>query len=69
MKRWDERLAGLSEDLAKLSQIASDASVEARTARELRKEAVQDSIKTAKGNVAAFQERMRIAGEERKSKP
>ena len=68
MKRWDERLADLSADLATLSQKASDASEEAKAARELRKEMINDRISTAKGDVVAFQERVRIAGEEERSK-
>ena len=68
IKRWDEKLADLSSDLADLSQKAASASADAKAAREMRQEAINDRISTVKGNVAAFQERIRIAGEERKSK-
>ena len=68
IKRWDEKLADLSVNLARLSQKAADASEDAKAARELRQETINDRIGTAKGNVAAFQERIRIAGEEKKSK-
>ena len=68
MKKWDERLADLSTDLARLSEKAADASEDAKTARELRQEAINDRISTAKGNVVAFQERVRLAGEEKRGK-
>ncbi len=68
MKKWDEKLADLSTDLDRLSKKASDASEDAKAARELRQEAINDRIGTARGNVIAFQEKMRIAGEERKSR-
>ena len=54
--------------MQKLSQKAADASEDAKTAREMRQEAFNDRISTAKGNVAAFQERVRIANDERKGK-
>ena len=41
MKKWDERLADLSTDLARLSEKAADASEDAKTARELRQEAIE----------------------------
>ena len=68
MKKWDEKLADLSSDLARLSEKAADASADAKAARELRQETINDKISTARGNVVAFQERMRIANDERKSK-
>ena len=68
MKKWDEKLADLSTNLAQLSQKAADASADAKTARELRQDAIDDRISTARGNVVAFQERMRIANEEKKSR-
>ena len=68
MKKWDERLADLSTDLARLSEKAADASEDAKTARELRQEAINHRISTAKGNVVAFQERVRLAGEEKRGK-
>ena len=67
-KKIDERLANLSVKLADLSQKAADASEDARIYRELRKEAIQDKISTAKGNVAAMQENVRIAEEEHQGK-
>ena len=68
MKRWDEKLASMSEKLAELSQKTAEASEEAKAARELRQEVINDRISTAKGNIVAFQERMRLEGEEKKSK-
>ena len=67
-KTFDEKLASLSVKLADLSQKAADASEDARIYRELRKEAIQDKISTAKGNVAAMQENVRIAEEEQQGK-
>ena len=67
-KTFDEKLANLSVKLADLSQKAADASEDARIYRELRKEAIQDKISTAKGNVAAMQENARLAEEERQGK-
>ena len=68
MKTWDEKLSDLSQDLGELSQKTAVAAGEAKAARELREEAIQDKIATAKGNVAAMQENLRISGEENKSK-
>ena len=67
-KTWDERLANLSVKLDELSRKAATASEDAKVYRELRKEALQEKISTAKGNVAAMQENARIAGEERQGK-
>ena len=53
-KTWDERLANLSVKLDELSKNAAEASEEAKAYRELRTEAIQDRINTAKGNVAAI---------------
>ena len=68
IRKWDERLASLSADLDKLSKKAADASKDAKAARELREEVRKDRISTARGNVVALQERIRIANEEKKSK-
>ena len=68
MKRWDEKLADLSEDLAKLSEKTADASADAKAAREMRQEVVKDRISTAKGNVVALEEKIRLSGEETKGK-
>ena len=67
-KTWDEKLLNLSVKLEELSKKAQTASEDAKIYRELRKEAIQDRISTAKGNVAAMQENARIAGEERQGK-
>ena len=67
-KTWDEKLLNLSVKLEELSKKAQTASEDAKIYRELRKEAIQDRISTAKGNVAAIQENARIAGEERQGK-
>ena len=67
-KTWDERLAKLSEKLGELSKKAAEASEDAKVYREMRREAIEDKISTAKGNVAAMQENARIAEEERSGK-
>ena len=67
-KTWDERLSKLRVTLEELSRKAAEASEDAKANRALRKEAIQDKISTAKGNVAAMQENAHIAGEERKGK-
>ena len=68
MKKWDEKLVDLSAKLADLSQKASEASADAKATRELRQEAFNDRINTAKGNVVAFQEKIRISNEEKKGR-
>ncbi|MBR2528631.1 MAG: hypothetical protein IKE58_09210 [Blautia sp.] len=68
MAKMDERLARLSANLAVLSEKAAKAAEETKAARELREETIRDKISTAKGDVVALQERIRIAGEEKKSK-
>ena len=67
-KTWDERLANLSVKLDELSKKAAAASEDAKVYRELRKEAIEDKISTAKGNVAALQENARLAEEEHQGK-
>ena len=67
-KTWDERLAGLSVKLDELSKKAAAASEDAKVYRELRKEAINEKISTAKGNVAAMQENVRLAEEEHQGK-
>ena len=67
-KTWDERLANLSVKLDELSKRAAKASEDAKVSREMRIEAIQDGINTAKGNVAAMQENARMAEEEREGK-
>lgn len=67
-KKWEERLADLSVNLADLSQKAKEASDDAKAYRELREELIKDKISTAKGNVAALQEKARIAEEENRGK-
>ena len=67
-RTWDERLAKLSQRLAELSRKAEEASEDAKCYREMRRDAIQDRIKTARGNVAAMQENVRLAEEEREGK-
>ncbi|MBE5808657.1 MAG: hypothetical protein E7317_10015 [Clostridiales bacterium] len=67
-KKWDERLAKLSEDLADLSRKAAAASEDAKASRELRDEVIKDKISTIKGDVAALQEQVRIVDEENRGK-
>ena len=61
-------MAGLSVKLDELSKKAAAASEDAKVYRELRKEAINEKISTAKGNVAAMQENVRLAEEERQGK-
>lgn len=67
-KTWDERLASLSVKLDDLSKKTAAASEDAKAYRELRKEVINDKISTAKGNVSAMQENVRLAEEERQGK-
>ena len=67
-KTWDEKLSNLSVKLQELSDKASAASEDAKAYRELRQEAIQEKISTAKGDVAAMQENASIAAEEREGK-
>ena len=67
-KTFDERLANLSVKLGELSEKTAAASEDAKLYREMRKEAIQDKIATAKGDVAAMQENARIEEEEREGK-
>ena len=67
-KTWDEKLSDLSIKLAELSKKTAAAAVDAKVYRELRQEAIKDKISTVKGDVAAMQENVRIAEEEREGK-
>ncbi len=67
-KKWDEKLADVSVKLDELSKKAATASEDAKAARELRDEAIQNKISDVKGDVVALQENMRIDAEENKSK-
>ncbi len=67
-KKWDEKLSSLSVKLADLSKKAADAAEDAKAYQELRKEVIEDKISTAKGNVAALEENVRLSEEERKGK-
>ena len=67
-KKWDERLANLSVKLGELSEKAEIASEEAKAFRELSKDVIDEKIAAAKGNVAAMQENVRLAEEERQGK-
>ena len=66
--KWDEKLAALSADLDELSKKTAAAAEDAKAARELREEVIQDKIVTTRGDIAAMQENLRIAEEENKSK-
>ncbi len=68
MNKIDARLEKMSENLATLSAKAAAAAEEAKTVREAREEAISEQISTVKGDVAAFQENVRIASEEGRSK-
>ena len=68
MTTRDERLARLSAKLDALSKKAAAASEETRQARELREDAVQDKIRTVRGDVVAMEERIRLAEEQGKSR-
>ena len=67
-KKWDEKLSEASVKLDELSKKAAAASEEAKAARELKEESIKDRISTAKGNVAAFQDKVERTTEENKSK-
>lgn len=67
-KTWDEKLSDLSIKLTELSKKTADAAVDAKVYRELKQEAIKDKISTVKGDVAAMQENVRIAEEEREGK-
>ena len=79
MNKIDERLAKLSEKLSEMSDKAAFASIEAKSAREEREEKIEtkreeraekreDQIATVKGDVAAFQENVRLQEEEEKNR-
>ena len=68
VKKWDEKLADVSVKLDELSKKAAQASEEAKAARELKEESIKDKISTAKGDVAAFQDRAERSKEENRSK-
>ena len=68
MKPWDEKLDKLSFRLAELSDKAASASDDAKAAREMKTEALRDSVSTAKGDMIAFEEKVKEAEEEGKSK-
>ena len=67
-KKWDEKLADASVRLEELSQKAAQASEEAKAARESKEASIKDKISTAKGNVAAFQDKVERTKEENRSK-
>ena len=67
-KKWDEKLAELSVSLEELGKKATAAAEDAKAARELAGEAVKEKISDTKGDIAAMQENIRIADEEKKSK-
>jgi len=67
-KTWDEKLAALSADLEALSRKTAAAAEDAKAARELRDEAIQEKISDTKSDIAAMQENVRIAEEENRSK-
>ena len=67
-KIWDEKLANLSVKLDDLSKKAEAASEDAKVYRELGKELIAEKISTAKGNIAAMQENVRLTEEERQGK-
>ena len=67
MKKFDEQLKDLSEDLSKLSAKAAEASEEVTSTRELAKEAIEDKISTAKGDLAAFEDKLSRESEEKAS--
>ncbi|MCR5773491.1 MAG: hypothetical protein K6G42_00265 [Lachnospiraceae bacterium] len=66
--KWDEKLENLSERFGELSKKAAEASAEAREKSVLSDENIQDKLSTARGNVEALKENIRLAGEENKSK-
>ena len=67
-KKFSEKMQNLSAKLADLSDKAAAVSADAKAAWDLRDDLVEERISTAKGNVAALEENIRIAAEEKKSK-
>ena len=61
-------ISTMSEQLAALSEKAAKASEDAKVARELREEAISDQISTVKGDIAAFEEEVRLVKEENQSR-
>ena len=67
-KLWNEKLSDLSSKLDDLSKKAADAADDAKAYHELLQDAIDEKLRTVKGNVAAMQENARLAQEEHQSK-
>ena len=65
---WDEKLNNLSVKLDDLSKKAAEAAGDAKAYHELMQDAIDETLRTAQGNVIALQETARLAGEEHQSK-
>ena len=66
--KWEEKLSALGRDMDQLSRRAAAAADDAKAARELGAEAIQNKITSAKGDITALQENVRLAEEENRSK-
>ncbi len=66
--KWNEQLEEINKSLAELSEKVKRAAEDAKAAGELGKEVLDDKIGTAKGDVEALKENMRIKGEKDRSK-
>ena len=66
--KWEEKLSTLGRNLDELSRKAESAAQDAKAAWDLKDDVIAEKITTAKGEVAAIQENLRLAQEENKSK-
>ncbi len=66
--KWNEQLEEINKSLAELAEKVKRASEDAKAAGELGKEVIDDKIGTAKGDVEALKENLRIKGEQDRSK-
>jgi len=67
-KQFEERWDKLGQDLEKLADKAKGAIGDARAARELGQEVIEEKIRDAKGDLVALQENARIREDESKSR-
>lgn len=67
-KQFEEKWAKLGNDLEELVDKAKSAAGDAKAARELGQEVIEQKIKDAKGDIVAVQENVRIKEEENKSR-
>ncbi len=68
MKTWDEKVEELTARLGELNEKVVKAQADVKEAQNKAKEKIEDDIATVKGEIAAFQENVKCAEEEGKSK-